>query len=91
LTSETSYDGEATSGERWTIPLGLSAAKVVPIGRWPVSWSRSVLQRRATGVRKPVDGASERYPGLAGMTASDRPAKRRSVGIVSGRLSGWTY
>jgi hypothetical protein len=38
LTSETSYNWEATSGERWTIPLGLSASKVIPIGRWPVSF-----------------------------------------------------
>lgn len=38
LTSETSYNWEAASGERWTIPVGLTAAKVVPISRWPVSF-----------------------------------------------------
>ncbi|AKC86687.1 hypothetical protein [Pseudoxanthomonas suwonensis] len=37
-TSEISYNWEAASGDRWTVPLGLTASKVVPIGRMPVSF-----------------------------------------------------
>lgn len=39
LTSETSYNWEASSGNAWTIPLGGTVSKVVRFGKMPVSFS----------------------------------------------------
>lgn len=38
-TSEMSYNWEAGSGDRWTVPLGATVSKVVPIGHMPVSFA----------------------------------------------------
>ncbi len=39
ITSESSYNWEATSGNAWTIPLGGTVSKVVRFGKMPVSFS----------------------------------------------------
>jgi len=38
FTSETSYNWKGSAGEKWTIPLGVTASKVVKLGRWPISF-----------------------------------------------------
>lgn len=39
ITSETSYNWEASSGNKWTVPLGGTVSKVLRFGRMPVSLS----------------------------------------------------
>ncbi|HVJ37734.1 MAG TPA: transporter [Stenotrophomonas sp.] len=38
FTSETSYNWKASSGDRWTVPLGATVSKVVMLGHMPVSF-----------------------------------------------------